>query len=98
MHHGARPVTQLRRWLTDEVYDQLRRSTAPRTGRVADRRRRYAPARSPRVVLRAVRTCEVADGLVEACAVVDDGQRAWALALRLEGADGRWRCTTLEWV
>ena len=52
--------------------------------------------RAPRVVLRTVRTCEVADGVVEGCAVVDDGRRAWALVLRLEGADGRWRCTELS--
>jgi len=91
---GARPLSQLRRWLGDDVYDQLLRASRRRTMRVADPRGRQ-PGRPPRIVLRTVRTCEVADGVVEACAVVDDGRRAWALALRLEGADGRWRCTAL---
>jgi hypothetical protein len=92
---GARRVAQLRRWLSDEVYDDLARATRRRSGRVAEPYRRPA-ARPPRVVLRTVRTCEVADGVVEGCAVVDDGTRAWAIVLRLEGADGRWRCTALR--
>lgn len=92
---GARPLTQLRRWVSDEVYDELRRGTRRRTARVAEPNRRQV-VRAPRVVLRTVRTCEVADGVVEGCAVVDDGRRAWALVLRLEGADGRWRCTELS--
>jgi hypothetical protein len=90
---GARPVAQLRRWTSDPVYEQLRRGVRRRSVRVSEPRRR--PERPPRVVVRAVRVCEVAQGIVEACAVVDDGQRARALVLRLEGADGRWRCTHL---
>ncbi len=90
---GARPVTQLRRWTSDDVYEQLRRGVRRRSARVAEPSRR--PDRPPRVVVRAVRVCEVADGTVEACAVVDDGRRARALVLRIEGADGRWRCTRL---
>jgi hypothetical protein len=92
---GARPIAQLRRWLSDEVFDDLQRATGRRSARVAEPQRRSA-SRPPRVVLRTVRTCEVGDGAVEGCAVVDDGQRAWALVLRLEGADGRWRCTALQ--
>ncbi len=93
---GARPVAQLRRWTSDEVYEQLRRTMRRRTPRVAEPR--GGPARPPRVVVRAVRVCEVAEGTVEGCAVVDDGRRARALVLRLEGADGRWRCTQLAQV
>ncbi len=94
---GARPLGQLRRWLSDEVYAQLLRSSRRRSPRVAEPRRRRAPDDQPaRTTLRTVRTCEVADGRVEAAAVVDDGRRCWALALRLEGADGRWLCTALE--
>jgi Family of unknown function (DUF6459) len=95
---GVRPVTQLRRWLSDDVYADLLRASrrrADRSARVAEPGRRQT-ARPPRVVLRTVRACEVTDGVVEACAVVDDGRRAWALVLRLEGADGRWRCTELQ--
>lgn len=90
---GSRPLSQLRRWTSDEVYAQLSRASRRRSLRVCEPRRR--PDRPPRVIVRAVRVCEVADGVVEACAVVDDGRRARAIALRLEGADGRWRCTQL---
>jgi hypothetical protein len=92
---GSRPLSQLRRWLGDEVYDQLLRASRRRSMRVADPRARQ-PDRAPRIVLRTVRTCEISDGVVEACAVVDDGRRVWALAMRLEGVDGRWRCTAMQ--
>jgi hypothetical protein len=36
------------------------------------------------------------DGTVEAVAVVDDGTRCRALALRLEALQRRWLCTALE--
>jgi hypothetical protein len=90
---GTRPAAQLRRWTSDEVYALLRRS-APRASRVAEPRRR--PPRPPRVVLRTVRVCEVGPGVAEVAAVVDDGTRARALALRMEGHRDRWRCTRFE--
>jgi hypothetical protein len=39
---------------------------------------------------------EPADGVAEVCAVVSHGERFRAIALRLEGIDGRWRCTVLQ--
>jgi hypothetical protein len=39
--------------------------------------------------------CQPSVGIAEVSVVVDDGRRARALAMRLEGADGRWRCTEL---
>jgi hypothetical protein len=39
---------------------------------------------------------EPVDGVVEACAVVDRGGRYQAIALRLEGLDGRWQCVALH--
>jgi hypothetical protein len=93
---GTRPVAQLRRWTSDDVFEALRRQSG--TTRVREPRQGpwREPVRPARVVVRAVRVCESTDGVVEACAVVDDGRRARALVLRLEGADGRWRCTRLE--
>ena len=35
------------------------------------------------------------DGVAEVCATVRDGERARALALRLEALHGRWTCTLL---
>jgi hypothetical protein len=39
---------------------------------------------------------EPRDGVAEVCAVVDTGVRKRAIALRLEGIDGQWRCTALQ--
>ena len=49
-----------------------------------------------RAVVRSVRVCEPADGVAEACAVVLDGGRVRALAMRLVGMDGRWRIEALQ--
>jgi hypothetical protein len=90
---GIRPVAQLRRWTSDEVYARLRRRS---------HRSRFVVAREPgrqpptRVWVRSVRVCEPADGIAEVSAVVQDGRRPRAVAFRLEGSDGRWRCTALE--
>lgn len=84
---GLRPPTQLIRHLAPSVY-----------GTVA--RRSLLAARRPnpggrRAVVTAVRVCEPRDGVAEAALVVADGTRARALALRLEGLDGRWLVTDL---
>ncbi len=89
---GVRPVTQLRRWTSDPVYARLRR----RSHRVQFIRARAGQPAPGRVWVRSVRVCEPADGVAEVSAVVHDGGRIRALAMRLEGADGRWRCTALE--
>jgi Family of unknown function (DUF6459) len=47
-------------------------------------------------VLRSVRVCEPADGVAELSAVVQTGARFRAIAARLEGLDGRWRCVRLQ--
>jgi hypothetical protein len=89
---GHRPVTQLQRWTTEELYLRLRRLTGgPRVrdgAHPASRRARYAS-------VRAIRVSQPADGVAEVAAVVDDGGHAHALVLRLEGSAGRWRCTEL---
>ncbi len=60
---------------------------------VAGRRRAPGPRRP--AIVRRVRVCEPADGIVEACAVVVSHGRVRALAIRLEGLDGRWLVTAL---
>jgi hypothetical protein len=47
-------------------------------------------------MVRSVRVCLPADGVAEASAVVVSRGRVLAVALRLEGLDGRWRMTALE--
>jgi hypothetical protein len=46
--------------------------------------------------IRALRSCEPADGVAEIAAVIDMGARCQALAARIEGLDGRWRCVRLQ--
>jgi hypothetical protein len=109
---GLRPSTQLLRWTTDEVYQVIRAATVPTSsgrstrgpapvrGRAGGARSAGQPARSagprPRAVVRSVRACEPADGVAEVSAVVSTPHRAQAVALRLEGHDGRWRVTALQ--
>lgn len=85
---GVRPAAQLARWLAPGVLDALRvRSTL---GRHAALRASRAPA------CRAVRVSRLDPHVVEATAVVDDGRRVRAVALRLETHRGAWRATALE--
>lgn len=57
-----------------------------------------APRREHRgtVRRRQLRTCEPRPGVAEVAAVLSDGRTTWALAYRLERADGNWRCTSLS--
>lgn len=84
--HGHRPVQQLLRWTDDAVYSSIaqRLSSRPR------------PRLGVRPVIRTIRVCHPTDGVTEASVVVEVGRRCRALALRLEGLDGQWRCTALE--
>jgi hypothetical protein len=89
---GVRPVSQLVRWTTHEVHAALSRRTA-----LAARVRQNAGVPSTRAaVVRGVRVCLPADGVAEGSAVVIDADRVRAVAVRLEGLDGRWRATALE--
>ncbi|HEV7172722.1 Rv3235 family protein [Pedococcus sp.] len=92
---GARPAPQLLRWTTPEVYAVVARraSVSTRRGVPASRR---GPAANRRATVRSVRVCEPADGVAEVCAVVVDGPRVRALAMRLVGLDGRWRVEALQ--
>ncbi|KQX69869.1 Rv3235 family protein [Angustibacter sp. Root456] len=85
---GLRPASQLLRWTTTLVHEQVRKLAAQPS---PEQRR---TARRP--VVRSVRVCEPADGVAEVSAVVCGQHRTQALALRLEGGDGRWRVTVLQ--
>ena len=81
---GRRPVQQLMPWTDDAVYRQVARI-------VQHRRASSGPG-----VLRSLHVSEPADGVAEVCAVVGGRDRSRAVAVRLEGEDGRWRCTALQ--
>ena len=74
-------------WWTDrDVFERIAASAPGRAERVGG-----SPVR-----VRRVRVSTSMDGTVEAVAVVDDGTRCRALALRLEALQRRWLCTALE--
>jgi Family of unknown function (DUF6459) len=85
---GVRPIAQLVRWTTSDVYESVCRRTA-HLATVRDRRRTGA-------IVRSVHVDEPGEGVAEVCAVVQQGNRCRAIALRLEGVDGRWQCTALQ--
>lgn len=86
---GDRPAAQLVRWTSTDAYDEV----ASRVLDVADR----ADGRGrTRAVVRSVHVSEPSDGIAEVAATVHRGMRTTAVALRLEGLDGRWQCTAIE--
>ena len=89
---GVREVDQLARWLTEDAYRKLvtRANLAARA-----RSARGVPARRPVHAIMSVHESSPADGIVEAVLVVRGPVRTRALAVRLEGMDGRWRATSL---
>jgi hypothetical protein len=103
---GRRPLAQLARWLTPEVYDALARRaalTAPGT-RVLDTAARRRDVRRPddgrpvaarRASVRRVRVCRVDEHVVESSVVVAHGDRVRAVAVRLTRASGGWRASAL---
>ena len=79
--NGSRPVQQLTRWLTPEVLAHVQRNLLNRS--------------MPRMMVRSIHVHETDDGVAEVSSVLGTNNRAFALAIRLEGLDGRWRATTL---
>lgn len=89
---GVREVDQLARWLTEDAYRKLvtRANLAARA-----RNARGVPARRPTHTIMSVHETSPADGIVESVVIVRGPARTRALAMRLEGMDGRWRATSL---
>lgn len=87
---GVREASQLARWLAQEPFLRLvtRANLAARA-----RSARGVPARRPRNQIMSLRYSSPADGVIEASLVVDGVARTRAVAIRLEGLDGRWRAT-----
>lgn len=89
---GVREVDQLARWLTEDAYRKLvTRSNLAARARSA----RGVPAKRPVHTIVSLRSQQPSDGIVEAVVIVKGPARTRAVALRLEGMDGRWRATSL---
>jgi hypothetical protein len=85
---GARPLQQLRRQLSMELYAEV-------YARLEGNRRRTTTRPDPRSV-RSTHVQTRPEGIAEACATVRKGDRVVAVALRFEGYGGVWVCTELE--
>jgi hypothetical protein len=88
---GSRPPSQIRRFTAERVYiDLMTKASGCRSAR-------RPTARHPgRTTVRSVHVTAPTDGVAEACAVISSGARYAAVALRLEGRNGRWQCTALR--
>jgi len=93
---GDRPVSQLLRWTSEEVYADLARRAqlVARAGRHHPGQSRVQPVR-PKVA--GVHVVPLDDDVAETALRVRYGVRSRALAARFEWLDGRWICTALEW-
>lgn len=93
---GIRPADQLARSFSEPAFDALRAAVPAR--KLAARRSAgvLPPLARPRIRVRSLRSSEPADGAAEVCAHVQVGERARAVALRLEGLAGRWVCTQVQ--
>ncbi|BDV30081.1 Rv3235 family protein [Microbacterium terricola] len=89
---GAREADQLARWLSEEPFRKLvvRANLAARA-----RSARGTPVIRPAHAILSVHHASPADGVVEGTVIVRGHARTRAIAVRLEGIDGRWRATSL---
>ncbi|MFL6096329.1 MAG: Rv3235 family protein [Blastococcus sp.] len=83
---GRRPLTQVQGITSARVYAALS----------GGRRPRWCTASNSPLLIGQVHLSEPVDGVAEVSAVARRDGRAHAVAARLEGIDGRWRCTALQ--
>jgi hypothetical protein len=83
---GRRPLSQVQPLTSVGVYAALS----------SGRRPRWCTGGTAPLLLGRVHVCEPVDGVAEVSAVARRSGRAHAVAARLEGIDGRWRCTALQ--
>ena len=92
---GDRPVAQLLRWTSGEVYQDLHRR-ALLAARAGGRQPGAARVQPVRPQVRSVHTRFVASGVAESSIHVRYGERGRAVAARFEERRGRWLCTALD--
>jgi hypothetical protein len=86
---GLRPAAQLTRWLAPAVYGAIAR-------RGVFNLKVHSKPIIERPIVRSVRTCELSPGIIESSAVVHDGRKTRAVAMRLEAKSNRWYATELS--
>jgi hypothetical protein len=83
---GRRPLAQLQAVTSAGVFTALS----------AGRRPQWCANGTAPLAIGRVHVCEPVDGVAEISAVARRAGRAHAVAARMEGIDGRWRCTALQ--
>jgi uncharacterized protein DUF6459 len=83
---GRRPMAQLRPVVTPALFTVLAGRRPPR----------WCAEGGGTVRISSVRVSEPVDGVAEVSAVARRDGRAHAVAARMEGIDGQWRCTALQ--
>ena len=83
---GRRPLLQVQTMTSAGVFAALSEGRRPR----------WCAASSSPLLVGRVHVSEPVDGVAEVSAVARRDGRAHAVAARLEGIDGRWRCTALQ--
>ena len=83
---GRRPIAQLQPLVSPPLFSALSQRRRPR----------WCSEGTAPLLISSVRVGEPVDGVAEVSAVARRGGRAHAVAARLEGIDGRWRCTALQ--
>ncbi len=89
---GVREADQLARWLGEDAFRAL--VTRANLSARARNARGVTPAR-PAYRIVSTRWSSPADGVVEGVVITAGPARTRAVALRLEGWDGRWRATSV---
>jgi hypothetical protein len=92
---GDRPVSQMLRWTTPTVYQDLGRR-AQLVARAVGRRPGQGGVQGSRPQVVGLRTCFVSDAVAEVSAHVRYGRRSRAVAARFERHRDRWVCSALE--
>jgi len=89
---GVRDLDQSARWLSDSVYQQLRQRSLATKRALLEKNQ---PALRPNLVIGKISTFSPRDGVVEGVVIVHNRDRARAVAIRLEGYNGRWRAKSI---
>ena len=92
---GDRPVSQVLRWTTPAVYQDLGRR-AQLVARAVGRRPGHGGIQGTRPQVVGLRVCFVTERAVEVSAHVRYGQRSRAVAARFQRHRDRWVCCALE--
>jgi len=90
---GARELEQIARWVTDDVYRHLLKRVV-----LSSRARQVkgVVASRPAFAIGSMSICEPRDGVIESVVIVRGRARTRAVAIRLEGLDGRWRASAIN--